>query len=191
MGVIDSPLRLMRHRLTVAEYYRLPDAGVLGPEDRVELIEGEVVDMAPISPRHAAFVRALTSLISAAARRQVVLSVHDPLHLDDHSEPQPDVMVLRPSADFYASAHPTPADVWLLIEVSDTTARYDREIKVPLYARAGVQEVWVVDLEARVLRCHRGPRDGEYTHIQSLSSPGKLPIPGLDGLTVDLSGLLL
>ena len=190
MGVIDSPLRLMRHRLTVAEYYRLPDAGVLGPEDRVELIEGEVVDMAPIGTRHGSCVKALISLLTEQIGRRAMVCVQDPLHLDDHSEPQPDVMVLRPSADFYASAHPTPADVWLLIEVSDTTARYDREIKVPLYARAGVQDVWVVDLEARVLRCHRGPRDGEYTHIQSLSSPGMLPIPGLDGLTVDLSGLL-
>ncbi len=190
MGAIESPLLLMRHRLTVAEYYRLPEAGVLGPEDRVELIEGEVVDMAPIGTRHAWTVKELTRRLYQCVGADVVISVQDPLHLDKFSQPQPDLMVLRPPADRYASAHPTAADVLLLIEVSDTTVRYDREIKVPLYARAGVAEVWVVDLEARVLRCHRQPAQGEYTQIQALAQPGQLLLPGLSGLQIDFSGLL-
>ena len=189
MGVIESPELLRRHRLTVDEYCRLTDAGVLGPEDRVELIEGEMVDMAPIGTRHALTVKELTRRLYRSVADDAVISVQDPLRVDDRSQPQPDLMILRVPADRYEQAHPAPADVWLLIEVSDTTARYDREIKVPLYARAGVQEVWVVDLEARLLRCYRGPLNGEYSHTQAAAAPGLMPLPGLPGLHIDMSGL--
>lgn len=190
MGLVESPCQLARHRLTVADFHRLGAAGVLAPQDRVELIEGELVDMAPIGTRHASMVMRLNQRLVAAAGPAACVSVQSPLHIDDLSEPQPDLMLLRPRADYYRDAHPRPADVLLLIEVSDTTARYDREIKLPLYARGGVPEVWIVDLEAGLLRCHRGPAGDEYTQMQALASPGVLPLPGMPGQTLDLTDLL-
>jgi Uma2 family endonuclease len=190
MGLIESPRQLARHRLTVADFHRLGAAGVLAPQDRVELIQGELVDMAPIGTRHASTVMRLNQRLVAAVGPMACVSVQSPLHVDDLSEPQPDLMLLRPRADFYRDAHPRPADVLLLIEVSDTTARYDREIKLPLYAAAAVPEVWIVDLEAGLLRCHRSPSGGEYTQMQALAEPGLLPLPGLDGTVLDLAGVL-
>lgn len=189
MGLIEPRALFARHRLTVAAYYRMAETGVIGRSARVELIQGEVVDMAPIGTRHASAVRLLNSLLSAAAQDRAVVAVQDPLHLDDQSEPQPDLMLLRPQAHGYRQAHPTAADVLLLIEVSDTSVRYDREIKLPLYAQAGVPEVWIVDLDAGLLRCHRAPVGDEYTHMQALAQPGTLAVPGVPAAQVHLSGL--
>jgi Uma2 family endonuclease len=126
MGIADSPAVLQRHRLTVDEYYRMARAGVFAPEARVELIEGEVIDMAPFGTRHASAVKKLNALLSAAAKGSAIVAVHDPLRLSNDSEPEPGLMLLRPRADSYAHAHPGPADVLLLIEVSDSTAACDR-----------------------------------------------------------------
>jgi Uma2 family endonuclease len=191
MGLIDQPAVLQRHRVTVDEYYRMAEAGVLAPDARVELIEGEVVDMAPIGTRHASAVKRLNQLLSSAVVGRAIVAVQDPVRLGDLSEPEPDVMLLAPRADFYAERHPTAADVLLLVEVSDTTARYDRQIKVPLYARHGVAEVWVVDLDARVLRVHRKPAAGEYTEITTHAEPGRMAPLALPELALDLTPLLV
>ena len=190
MGALDHPELLRRHRLTVDQFHRMGEAGVIGPEVRVELLEGEVVEMAPIGTRHAGTVNRLTRLVAAAIGEEAVVAVQNPLRLDDHSEPQPDLMLLAPRADFYASAHPTPPDVLLLIEVADTTSRYDREVKLPLYARHGVAEVWLIDLDERLVHVLREPREGRYTQITVSATPGVVAPVALPQAAVDLTPLL-
>ena len=190
MGLIESPELLNRHRLTVDEYHRMAETGVLAPDARVELIEGEIIDMAPIGTRHGSAVLRLTHLLNRACGDQAILSVQGALRLSPRSEPEPDLMLLRPRADYYAAAHPGPADVLLLIEVSDSTARYDREIKLPLYARHGVAEVWIVDLEAGVLRCHSRPQGGAYADTAETGTPGSLTPLALPGVAIDMGGVL-
>ena len=155
------PVRLLTRRFTVEEYYRMAQAGILSENDRVELIEGAIVEMAAIGSRHAACVGRLTAVFSAAQTGGIVW-VQNPIRLGEHSEPQPDLALLRPRPDFYASAHPGPGDVLLLIEVSETSTDADREVKVPLYARAGIAEVWLVDLEAEGIELYRQPSAEGY-----------------------------
>jgi Uma2 family endonuclease len=190
MGALDHSELLRRHRLTVDQYHRMGEAGVLGPEVRVELVEGEVVEMAPIGTRHAGTVNRLNRLLATAVGERAVVAVQNPLRLDEHSEPQPDLVLLAPREDYYASAHPGPADVLLLVEVCDTTSRYDRDVKVPLYARHGVAEVWLIDLDDGLVHLLRDPRDGRYTQITVSATPGVTAPIALPAAAVDLSRLL-
>lgn len=190
MGAIDTAPLLKRHRLSVDDYYRMGEAGIFAPNARVELIEGEIIDMAPIGSRHGSAVKRLNSVLVSAVGSRAVVSVQDPLRLGDLSEAKPDLMLLKPRADFYADAHPTAADVLLLIEVADTSARYDREVKLPLYARHGVPEVWIVDLEARLVRFFRSPSGDAYTQASATAEPGRTPIAALPGVEIDLSAIL-
>jgi hypothetical protein len=123
-----------RHRLTVANFRRMGEVGILGPDDRVELIAGEIIDMSPIGSLHAALVARLASTLGQRVGETAIIWTQNPLALDDTSQPQPDLTVLRPRADFHAAAHPGPADVLLVIEVADTTLAFDLDVKVPLYA---------------------------------------------------------
>jgi Uma2 family endonuclease len=190
MAATDQLLRLDRHRITVTEYDRMGNTGVFAPGVRLELIDGEVTDKAPISSRHASTVGRLIRAASTAVSAAAIVQIHNPVRLGDHSEPEPDLMLLKPRADFYASAHPTAVDVLLLIEVADTSARYDRKIKLPLYARHGVCEVWIVDLDARLVRFFRSPTGDAYTDITKSETPGSTPVAALPGVALDLTGLL-
>ena len=158
---VQAPKRLF----TVREFHQMAEGGVFHEDDRVELLAGEVVQMTPIGARHAGCVKRLNALLSALVRGIAVVSVQDPLDLDDRSEPQPDLALLRSRSDFYADFHPRPLDVLLVIEVADTSGEYDRAVKVPLYARAGIPEVWVIDLAARAVDVYRQPSpDGYQDH---------------------------
>jgi Uma2 family endonuclease len=190
MGNADSPAVLQRHRLTVDEYHLMGQAGVFAPDAHVELIEGEVVDMAPMKSRHASVVARLLALLQRAVGDRALVWCQLPLHLGSKSEPEPDLMLLRPRADFYAQAHPSADDVLLLIEVSDSTLDYDRGVKVPLYAKHGVAEVWIVDLDNNVVRFFRGCDGQGYTDITASETPRATPVAALPGMTIDLSGLL-
>src|ERR1700675_3419950 len=118
-------VQLLKRLFTVVEYHRMAEAGILGEDDRVELLEGEVVQMSPIGSRHASCVKRLVDIfIPLQVGRKVILSVQDPIELGEHSEPQPDLTVLKPRPDFYAKAHPGPADVFLVLEVAETSAAY-------------------------------------------------------------------
>jgi Uma2 family endonuclease len=191
MGKNETANLIRRHLLTVADYYRMAEAGVLAPDARVELIDGEIVDMAPIGTRHGSAVLRLNHLCMLAVGTRATVSVQSSLRLGDRSEPQPDVMLLKPREDFYAEAHPTAEDVLLLIEVSDSTARYDREIKLPLYARHGVQEVWIVDLDARLLRTYSAPVGERYTVASETATPGLLAVLALPGISIDTAHVLV
>ena len=133
-------------RFTVAEYYRMAEAGILGPDERVELIEGEIIVMPPIGPGHAWDVALSIPLFSRLAGDRFILQIQNPVHLDDGSEPQPDIMLIRPRAEGYRAAHPTPADVLLVIEVADSSLNFDLQVKARLYGRAGIPETWVKNL---------------------------------------------
>lgn len=150
------------YRFTVEEYGRMGEASVFSPDVRVELVEGEIVDMSPIGDRHAARVGWLNRTLTLSLQHIALVWMQNPVRLDDHSEPEPDILVLKPRDDFYDHGKPRPEDVLLLIEVSDSTLAYDRHVKVPLYARAGVPEVWVVNLNDERVETFAGPSGGAY-----------------------------
>jgi Uma2 family endonuclease len=153
-----------RRRFTVEEYHRMGEAGILGEGERVELIEGEVIEMNPIGSRHAACVKMLTKLLSGALGEDLLLDVQNPVRLSGGLEPQPDLMVVR--ARDYRDSLPGPEDVLLVIEVSDTTLGYDRNVKLPLYARAGIEEAWIVDLPNKAIERHNDPSQTGYGRMQ-------------------------
>lgn len=146
-----------RHIISVDAFHQMGETGILGPTDRVELIEGEIIDMSPIGVLHAAIVARLASYFSQRLGATAVVWCQNPLRLDDISEPEPDIAILRPKNDFYTTAHPGPADVVLVIEIADTSLAYDLGTKVPLYARHGIPEVWVIDAATRRIRVFRRP----------------------------------
>ena len=189
MGAIDEPLPLRRHRVSADDYHRMGAAGVLAPDARVELIDGEIIDMAPMGSRHWAAVTRIDQLLKEAVRRRAIVATQTSFRLSPNSEPQPDIALFKPRDDFYSKALPTAADALLVIEVSDTTARYDREIKLPLYARHGVGELWIVDLDANRLRIFAEPHGDAYARVGSSAGPGGTAIGALPGVSVDLSGL--
>jgi Uma2 family endonuclease len=152
-----------KHRLTAAEYHRMAEVGILREDERVELIDGEIIDMAPIGSNHASVVARLTAWLNGAAAGRYVVFPQNSLALSEHSEPQPDLTVLKHRDDYYRAALPVPADVLLLIEVSDTTGDFDRSTKVPLYARSGIAEVWIVNLRDEVVEVFREPEGGSYS----------------------------
>ncbi len=147
---------------TVEEYHRMVEAGVLDEGNKVELIEGEVYPMAAMGSRHAACIDRLNKLLSARVGDAVIVRVQCPIELDDFSEPEPDVSLLKFREDFYESGHPKPSDVLLAVEVSDASLDRDKQIKLPAFARCGVPEAWIVDLNANTVEVHSNPSDGEY-----------------------------
>ena len=177
-------------RFTVDEYYRLGEAGILGPEDRVELIDGEIVKKSPIGPLHAAVVERLRDLLSERLRGQATIRSQNPIRLSNASEPEPDMAVVQLRADAYASAHPTPADVLLLIEASDSTLAYDRDVKLPRYAAAGIPELWIVDLEHQQVEQHYGPAGDQYRTKQTWAHGQAIPCQSIAGLTLQIDELL-
>jgi len=179
-----------KHLITVEEYYRMAEVGLLAPDARVELIEGEIIDMVPIGSRHNRAVIHLTRLFTLAVGDLAIIQPQGPVRLGQESEPEPDIAVLRPRADEYGSAHPAAADVLLVVEVSDSTLHYDQEVKLPLYARNGIPEVWIVDLHNGELHFHRRPEAGSYLERKTTRTPGLAGLAALPGVQIDLSRLL-
>lgn len=192
MGLVELPEVLRRHRVTVDGYHRMTEAGVPSEDARVELIEGETLDMAPMPSRHASVVARLVAMWAAQTGGQALVWSQLPLRLRDHSEPEPepDLMLLAPREDFYAGQQPGPGDVRLPIEASDTTATYDRKVRLPLYARRGVREAWIVDLDNHVLRTVGGPKGDTYAEVVETAHPGTLAPQALPGVSIGASKLL-
>jgi Uma2 family endonuclease len=165
-----SEAGVARRRFTIAEYHAMAEAGVLAEDERVELIAGEIVRMSPIGSQHAGCVRGLNCQLSGRLGDKALLSVQDPIVLDDASEPEPDVAILRFREDNYRSLHPRPADVLLVIEVADTSVEYDRNVKLPLYAQAGIPEAWLVRLPDSCIEIHRNPGATGYQEMHTLRS---------------------
>ncbi|MET0657457.1 MAG: Uma2 family endonuclease [Steroidobacteraceae bacterium] len=177
------------HRLTVDEYHKMAEVGLLAPDARVELIEGVIVDMPPIGSRHAGKVNLLTRVLVLATGERAVIAVQQALRLGRKSEPQPDLAILRPRLDLYEGSHPTAEDVHLVIEVSDTTLKFDRGPKLALYARHGVPEVWVVDLVNNQLHCMSQPSGDRYRVERSLEAPAEVTVAALPDVRLELKKL--
>ena len=146
-----------RRRFTTDEYQRMAEAGILAEDDRVELIDGEIVQMSPMGTRHASCVDRLNAVFTARLRARAIARVQSSIILNRYTQPQPDLSLLRPRDDFYVEHHPGPADVLLVVEVVDSSGTYDRHIKLPLYARAGIPEAWVLDVVQHVVEVYRRP----------------------------------
>ena len=172
---------MTRHRLTVDDYHHMAESGILGPDDRVELIAGEVLDRSPIGSLHAALVAALSDYLGRLAAGRLTVWSQNPIRLDGSSEPQPDIALVKLRPDFYAAAHPGPADTLLVVEVAESSLAYDLGVKVPLYARHGIPEVWVIDAATRTTHRFRGPRAEGYSE-QGMITPEEplayLALPG-------------
>ena len=166
--IVRMAERLLKGPFTVDAFQRLAVVGVLREEDRVELIAGQVVEMTPIGDRHAGCVRRLNRLFAQNLLDVAVIDVQNPVVLGTHDAPQPDVVLLRPRADAYPK-HPRATDILLVVEVAETLLAYDRDIKIPLYARAGIPEAWLVDLSADRIHVYREPAGGEYASVRLVS----------------------
>lgn len=180
-----------RHRITADEYHRMAAIGFLAPDARVELIEGEIFEMPPMGSHHTALVHQLRDLLAAAVGEQAAVRVQSPLQLGPSSEPEPDLALVQRRTDYYATSHPTAADTFLVIEVSETTLSHDRTVKQPLYARHGIPELWIVDMKSSRLHVFRSPADGSYTRASSTAEPGRTALDALPGAMVDLTGVLI
>ena len=178
-----------RHRISVEHFYRMADAGLFDADERVELVDGEIIDMPPMGSRHATIVEQLTRLLCTALPAQIIVRSQLPLLLGEYSEPLPDVAVVRPSSDHYGTNHPTAEDALLVVEISDSTLRYDRDVKTLLYARHGVPEVWIFDAAAKQLHRYRSPADGAYGDQVTLPL-SRLPV-GTTGVDIDLATLAI
>ncbi len=174
---------------TVAEYHAMVRAGILKENDRIELIDGRLITMSPIGSRHAACVDRLTRLFILSVGDDAVVRVQSPIRLDNRSEPEPDVALLAPK-DLYAARHPRPDEVLLVVEVAVTTLPFDRDVKLPLYARAGIPEVWIVALdEDQVYVCRQPSPEGYATcttltrsdtvHVEALADAGPFAVADL------------
>ena len=157
---------------TVQEYHRMAMAGILHEDDRLELIDGEVIEMSPIGHRHFVCVTRASALFRGAFENKVLISVQGPLRLDSRTEVQPDIVLFKPRSDFYAAKIPNAADVLLVVEVSDTTLATDQKVKLPKYASAGITEYWIADLQHDLLHVYRHLQGQRYTAILSLR-PGE------------------
>ena len=189
-GILDQPRAPARHRLDVDDYYKMAEVGLLPETCRVELIDGDIIDMVPIGSAHAGRTnRLVRHFAQAAADGSILLTVQTPLRLDPYNEPQPDVMLLRPRPDDYTERHPGAADVLLLVEVSDSSLAYDRDTKLALYARFGVPEVWIVDIPGGAVEVYRTPGAGAYGQRERLAA-GRLAPTLVPDLAVDVAWLL-
>lgn len=155
------PVQVDKRRFTTEEYYKMAEAGIFGEDDQVELLHGEIFEMSPVGNPHMACVKRLNVLLSPL-NKEFVISIQDPISIDQFSEPEPDVAVLKYRQDFYQYQKPKPADVILLIEVADTSLEKDQKIKIPLYAYAGIPEVWLVDLQENKIIVYTEPVGAEY-----------------------------
>jgi Uma2 family endonuclease len=168
------------HRFTIDDFHWMGRAGVFHPSERVELIEGRIIDMTPIGPFHGGVTDTLAEYFWELSRKRWIVRAQNPVQLDIDSEPQPDLVLARTVAHRYKIRHPSPEDVYLIIEVSDTTLSFDVDEKLPMYARAGIPEVWIVDLNEQVIRIHRNPKGKKFqkitrVHQGEFASPAKFP----------------
>jgi Uma2 family endonuclease len=179
-----------QHRFSIGDYHRMAETGVLRPGKRVELINGNIIDMSPIGPFHGGVVKRLSRLSNLEAKGRWTVSTQDPLRLDEFSEPEPDVMLLKPASDDYTSRHPQADDVFLVVEVADSTIDYDRDQKLPAYGRARIAEVWIVNLNEFIVEVYREPNFTGYSSKAILRIGDKAYPQAFPDLITNLAQLL-
>lgn len=183
-------VQYQKHYFNVDEYYRMAEVGLLSEDDRVELIEGEIIEMSPIGSTHGGTVKRSSTFLNRTLGDIAIISVQDPIRLNDFSEPQPDLALLKPRKDFYSKAHPMAEDVLVVIEVADTSLAYDRNVKLPLYARAGIPESWLIVLAKEVIEIHSQPKNGKYQKLQRLKRGKTLVSPTIPSFSCKVEDLL-
>jgi Uma2 family endonuclease len=183
-------VQFQTHHFNVDEYHRMAEVGLLTEDSRVELIEGEIVEMSPIGSTHAGTVTRSASFLNRLLGESVIVSVQNPARLSDFSEPQPDIALLKPRKDFYSKSHPTAEDVLVVIEVADTSLNYDRNVKLPLYAGAAIPEAWLMVLAKDIIEVHSQPKNGKYQKVQRLKRGKALTSPILRKFTCRVEDLL-
>lgn len=151
-----------RHRFTVEDYYRMAEVGIFHEDSRVELIDGEIIDMVPIGPRHVRGVNRLTQTFVLGVDNRAVVSIQNPIRIGERNEPQPDLTLLRHREDDYATGLAAPEDVLLVVEVADSSAEFDRQTKAPMYARAGIADYWILDVGRDYILVYREPSESGY-----------------------------
>jgi Uma2 family endonuclease len=183
--------QLTRRRFTVEEYHRMGEAGILSEGDRLELITGDIVVREPIGAYHAGTVARLIRLWTSRVGDRAIVNIQNPVQFPrEDSELQPDVVLLRSREDFYTTAHPQAADVLLLVEVADTTLRLDRRVKIPLYARVGIREVWLVDLTTARLEVYREPHDDRYGNVRVLTRGERVSPEAFPDLSLEVAEIV-
>jgi Uma2 family endonuclease len=183
-------LPISKYYFTASEFERMGEAGVFKKDARLELIAGEIIEMSPIGSRHAACVNFLSRFLNRTVGDIALVSTQNPIRLDDFSETEPDLALLRLRDDFYRDAHPSPADVRLIIEVADTTVAYDRQVKVPLYAKAGVEEAWIINLTEEQIEIYSGLAGGTYHTIVNFRRGDEARAHAIAGLMVGVADVL-
>ena len=178
--VADRPERLF----TRADYHAMFASGILREDERVELIDGRIIAMMPIGPRHAGSANRLIENLRDQYRKEAIIVAGNPVALGEKSEPQPDIAVLRPRADYYSSSHPAPDEVILLVEISDSTRNFDLIKKRDLYAAHGIREYWVIDGGRKCVHVFRHPRDGEFTDSHIYTGTETIPLPDCGDCTL-------
>ena len=191
MDTTDTVVEPKRRRFTIEEYRRMGEAGILRDDERVELIEGEIVEMGPIGRVHAGTVDRIANVFSRRLGEQAIVRVQNPVvFIDLLSEPQPDVTLLIPRGDFYTGGHPEHGDIFLVVEVMDSSVAFDHRVKLPLYARAGVAEVWLANVNTRRIEGYRGPRSGGYAESRIFEGEDQLSIQAFAEVTFTVRELL-
>jgi Uma2 family endonuclease len=178
--------QVARWQFTVEDYHRMRETGILSEEDRVELLDGEVCVMSPIGPFHAAIVKRLNAILNKLVSETVIVGVQDPVQLNDYSEPQPDIALLRFDASFYADHHPTPGDTLLVIEVAESSLEHDRDEKIPRYAQSGVLEAWLIDINQEVVEQYTQPRGNQYGAKQTFGRGNVIRATTIPGLALPI-----
>lgn len=182
-------IALPTRKFTVEEYHKMAEVGLFHNGDRLELIKGEIIEMSPVGFKHASCVKKLNYLFSERLGDKVIIGVQDPIKLKDNSEPQPDLVLLKPRADFYSTQHPQPEDILLLIEVADSSIDYDRNVKIPLYAENKIQEVWLVNLNQYCLEVYQKPYQNYYQNMQKLSEKDSITLTNFKNTIIQVINL--
>ncbi len=175
---------------SVTEYHQMVEAGILTENDKIELINGEIITMSPVGSIHAGCVNRLSALLSTMLQKQAIVSIQNPIQADDYSEPEPDLAMLKPRSDFYSESHPQPADVLIVIEVSDSTLDFDKEVKLPLYAKAGISEAWIINLPEKTVEIYTTPQTGIYRKLELFKADERLVTSAFSQLSITADQVL-
>lgn len=179
-----------RKKFCTDEVYKMMEIGILPEESGWELINGEIIHRMSIGSKHAGTIKRLSEILRDLTREEAIISVQDPIHLDDYNEPEPDIALLKRRDDFYTKSHPLPPDVLLLIEVSDSTLKYDREVKKTLYAKAEILEFWLINLTENTIECHSSPKNGSYRLVKIVGAGEIIKSILIENLTLTVDEIL-
>ena len=187
---VSSDDFIKKHLTNLVEWQKMGEAGIFPPQSRLELINGEILEMAPIGSHHASHLMRINKLFSGLIQESALISAQNPVQLGDLSEPEPDFMLLHPRSDFYSENHPVAKDVFLLIEVADRSLKFDQNKKLRLYALHNIAEYWVLNINDACLEVYRQPFNGQYAEKTTLRSGDKIILSQLQNISIEVADIL-